>query len=105
MKSKLKTIIITFVATTLFWCLVVVCTIWLFRDNSGVSFTEDAMGRGFVAIMSARNTEPQAVTFTVAELRTNTASANAQETVLLERQLPPAEEFWIGIKKGPTGVK
>ena len=105
MKTKLKTIVITFIATTVFWCSVIVGCFWLLPKSTGVSFIEVAQRRGFVGMMSARNAESQPVTFTVEELRTNTASADASPIVLLERQLPPAGEFWIGIKKTKTQAK
>ena len=100
MKTKLKTIIVTFLATTAFWCLVIVGTFWLgSRQNTGVSFIQDAQQRGFIGIISARNPEAQAVTFTVEELRTNSTRADTSQVVLLERQVPPSGEFWVGIRK------
>jgi hypothetical protein len=100
MKTKLKIIIVTFVATTVFWCLVVVGLFWLGSEqSSGVSFIEDARGRGFVAMMRAANEESQPVTFVVEELRTNATGAAASKAVLLERELTPSGEFWVGIRK------
>ncbi len=99
MKSKLKIIGATFVGTSAFWCLAIVGFSWFLPNNSGISFIEDAQRRGFSAVMSARNTESQPVTFAVAELRTNAVSAGTSQVVLLERQLPPAGELWIGIRK------
>ena len=105
MKPRIKTIILTFIATTVFWCLVVASTFWLFGHKSGVSLVEDATSRGFVAMMSARNFESQPVTFTVSELHANTTSANEGQVVLLERQVPPSGEFWIGITKAKADIK
>ncbi len=105
MKAKLKIIAVTFVVTTVFWCLVIIGFLWLPSEDSGVSFIEDAARRGFVNMMSARNTESKSVTFTVAELPPNATNADSPQTVLLERQLPPSGEFWIGIKKTKTEGK
>jgi hypothetical protein len=105
MKPKLKIIAVTFVATTLFWCLAILGFFWCLPERGGVNFIDDAQRRGFYAMMSARNTESQPVTFTVAELVTDTTSADTPRPVLLERQLPPAGELWIGIKKSKTGSK
>lgn len=105
MKAKLKIIAATFIGTTAFWCLAIVGVFWCLPDNSGMSFIEDAQRRGFSALMSARNTESQPVTFTVAESRTNAITADASQVVLLERELPPAGELWIGIRKTKTELK
>ena len=104
MKTKLIIIGLTFLGTTLFWCLVIVCTFWFLGDKSGVSFVEDARQKGYCAMMAAWNDEPRPVTFTVAELPTNAISVTP-EVVLLERQLPPAGKFWVGIKKKKVGDK
>ena len=102
-KIKLKIIIITFLATTVFWCLVIVGVFWLGpRQNSGVSIIQDAQQRGFVGMMSARNPDSQPVTFTVEELRTNVTRADTSQVILLERQVPPSGEFWVGIRKAKT---
>ena len=106
MKTKLKTIIVTFVATTVFWCLVVAGFFWFGSEqSSGVSLIEDAHRRGFVAMMRAANVESQPVTFVVEELRTNATSAAASPVVLLERELTPSGEFWVGIRKTKTETK
>ena len=102
MKSKLKIIIITFLATTAFWCLAVVGFFWWASSDqsTGVTFMEDARKRGFVAVMKTRNAETQPVTFTVEEVCTNATGMDTSDTsrvVLLERQLPPSGEFSIGI--------
>jgi hypothetical protein len=102
---KFKIIILTFVATTIFWALAVIGYLWLASENSGVSFVEDAHRRGFLVMMRAANEESQPVTFVVEELHTNAVTADAGRTVLLERQLPPTGEFWVGIKKTKTDTK
>jgi hypothetical protein len=99
MKAKLKISVATFVATTGFWGLAIFVFFWCLPDRSDVNFIEDAQRRGFYAMMSARNSESQPMSFTVAELRTNATSADTPQAILLERQLPPAGELWIGIKK------
>ena len=101
MKSKLKIIIATFLATTAFWCLLI---FWLGQSRqSGISFIDDARQRGFVGMMSARNVESQSVIFTVEELRTNMTRTDTSRVVLLQRLLPPSGEFWVGIRKTETG--
>jgi hypothetical protein len=106
MKTKLKIILVTFVATTVFWCLVAVGFFWFASEqSSGVSFIEDAHRRGFVAMMRAANSESQPVTFVVEELRTNAMSAAASHVVLLERKLKPSGEFWVGIRKTKTETR
>jgi hypothetical protein len=105
MKTKLTIIAVTFLATTLFWCLAIGGFFWCLPDKGGVSFIGDAQQRGFSTMMSARNTESHPVTFTVVEVGTNTASADAPQAVLLERQLPPAGELWIGVRKTKAGAK
>jgi hypothetical protein len=102
-KTKLTIIAVTFLATTAFWCLAIICFFWCCSDKGAVSFIEDAQGKGFSTMMSARNTESQQVTFTVVELGTNAGSARGPQTVLLERQLPPAGELWIGVRKAKAG--
>lgn len=102
MKTKIKTIILTFLATTVFWSLVIAGITWFSVNKSGASFVDNAAHRGFVCMMSAKNGDSQSVTYTVEELSTNTAKAGA---VLLERKLPPTGEFWIGIKKSKTEKK
>jgi len=104
-KTKLKTIAATFVATTVFWCFAILGVFWWLSHENGDDFIEDAQKRGFYEMMMARNTESQPVTFTVAELPTNTASADTPQLVLLERQVPPAGELWIGIKKTKVAGK
>ena len=106
MKTKLKIVIVTFIATTVFWCLVAVGLFWFASERgSGVNFIEDAHRRGFVAMLRAANVESQPVTFVVEELRTNAASAAASQVVLLERELTPSGEFWVGIRKRKTETK
>ena len=105
MNTKIKTIILTFLATTIFWCLAIVCAFSLGAPKPHTTFIQDAVSRGFRTMFSARNTESQPLTFTIVELRTNTPSANEPEIVLLERQLPPRGEFWIGIKETKTENK
>lgn len=99
MKTKVRIIIVTFVATTVFWCLAIVGFIWSSTRNAGVDVVEDARQRGFVAIVKASNTESRQVTFSVEELRDGKPSADGSQVVLLERQLPPSGEFWVAIKK------
>jgi hypothetical protein len=106
MKTKLKIIIVTFVATTVFWCLVVVGFFWFASEqSSGVSFIEDAHRRGFVVMMRAANEESQPVTFVVEELSTNATIAVALPVILLEWELTPSGEFWVGIRKTKTEPK
>jgi flagellar basal body-associated protein FliL len=107
MKTKLKIIIVSSLATTVFWCLVVVVALVWFgsEQTSGVSLIEDARKRGFVAMMRAANVESQPVTFVVEELRTNATGAAASQAVLLERELTPSAEFWVGIRKTKTEIK
>jgi len=101
MKSRLKIIIVTSVATTAFWCLLLVGLFWWASDSqtAGVSFIEDAAKHGYFNMMRAWNDGKQSATFTVAEIRTNATGTNTSQVVLLERQLPPSGEFWIAIKK------
>src|SRR5688572_27931185 len=98
MKAKLKIILLTFVATTIFWCLVVVG--FLFWVSSvpgpGDNFVADAHRRGFFSMMGTTNSGSQPMSFVIEELRANT---NAPKVVLLERQVPPAGEFWVGIRR------
>ena len=100
MRTKLALILVTSVATTLFWFLAIVGVAWLAPGGSGgTSFVADACRRGWVAMMRAWNDEPRPVTFIVAELDTNAVGTNVSDVVLLRRELPPSGEFWIGIKK------
>ena len=99
MKTKLKIIIVTFLATTAFWCLVAFALFWLPPPKSGVDVLEGARQRGFIAVLSARNSESQPVTFTFEELYTNKPNATDAQVVLLERQLPPSSKLRIGIRK------
>jgi len=102
-KTKLKIIIITFLATTAFWCLVIVGVFSLgSSQNSGVGVVQDAQQRGFVGMMSILNPDSQPVTFTVEELRTNVTRADTSQVILLERQVPPSGGFWVGIRKAKT---
>ena len=106
MKTKLKIILVTFATTTVFWCLVVVGFFWFASEqSSGVSFIEDAHRRGFIVRMRAANAESQPVTFVVEELRTNATRATASPVVLLERELTPSGEFWVGIRKTKTEIR
>src|SRR5467141_2493788 len=91
--------IVTFTATTAFWCLAIVAFVCLSQRNAGVDLGADARQRGFIAMLRALNTESQPVTFVVEELRGNKTSTNTSQVVLLERQLPPAGELCVGIKK------
>ena len=103
MKARLKAIFITFLATTLFWCLVIVGFFWFFSRKSGaVSIVDDARQKGFVAMMYATSTESQPLTLTVEDMRTNISSTGA---VLLDRKLPPSGDFLIGIKEGNAEKK
>ncbi|HTA29952.1 MAG TPA: hypothetical protein VK731_05685 [Candidatus Cybelea sp.] len=106
MKSRLKIIIVTFVATTTFWCLVIVGLFW-WSSHSGTAAAnsvEDSASRGYLSLMRAWNDGKQPVKFTVEEFRTNTPGSNSSPVVLLERQLPPSGDLWIGIKKDePSG--
>jgi hypothetical protein len=101
MKSRLKIIIVTFVATTAFWCLVIVGLFWWASlvETAGVSPIQDAANYGYFNVMRAWNDGKRSVKFTVAEFRTNAPGTNASEVVLLERQLPPSGDLWVGIKK------
>jgi len=99
MKTKVKIIIVTFLATTAFWCLAVVAFFWLPPRKSGVDVVEDARQRGFIAVLRAWNTESRPVTFRVEELYTNKPGATDSQVVLLERQVPPSSEFRVGIRK------
>jgi hypothetical protein len=107
MKSTLKIIAISFVATTAFWCLLIVGLLaWCsFPRRTGVDFIEDAQTRGYFGMMSVWNHENHPVTFSVTEVRTNSAATNAPELVLFERQLPPSAEFWIGVRKTEPASK
>jgi len=106
MKTKRKIIIVTFVVTTVFWCLVVVGFFWFASEQSSdVSLIEDAHRRGFVGIMRAANQESRPVTYVVEELRTNATSAAASQVVLLERELTPSEVLWVGIRKTKPETK
>jgi len=101
MKSRLKLIIVTFVATTAFWCLVIVGLFWWgsLNETAGVNFVEDSATRGYLSLMRAWNDGKQPVKFTVEEFRTNAPGMKGSEVVLLERQLPPSGDLWVGIKK------
>ena len=101
MKSLLKTILVTFLATTAFWILAILGFLWVSSDNSGVAFVEDARQSGFIAMLRATNTETHPVTFSIEELHT-TLSATESAVILLERHLPPSGELWVGIKKAKS---
>jgi hypothetical protein len=90
MKTKLLVIILTFVGTTLFWCLVVFCTFHFFGREMDVSFAGGPNQWGYSAIVTPRNRESNPVKFTVVEMLTNEISAHTPEIVLLEREVPPA---------------
>ena len=102
MKTKLKVIALTFAATTVFWCLAIAGFLWLAPGSTDRCIHLEAADRGFLTVMSARNIESQPVTFTVAEFQTNAASTDLLQNVLLERQLPPSGELWVGIKRTQT---
>jgi hypothetical protein len=99
MKSKLKIIIVTSVATTAFWCLFVVGLFWWasFSQTAGANFIEDAANHG-CNVMRAWNDGKKSVKFTVSEIL-NATNTNFSQVVLLERQVPPSGDLWIGIKK------
>jgi hypothetical protein len=101
MKPKLKIIILTFIGTTAFWCLVIVGIFWWAEHfpSTSVSFIDDAQSRGFYSMMRVCNGQSQSVTFTVAEIFTNMPAAATSDVVLLERQVPPSGEFWIGVRE------
>ncbi|HEX5220674.1 MAG TPA: hypothetical protein VFZ59_13970 [Verrucomicrobiae bacterium] len=99
MKAKLKTIVLTFIATTAFWCLLIGCVFWFFAERSALTFAETAPLRGYVAMFSTWNTNSQPVTFTVGELRTNAASEEDAQVILFERRVPPSGHLLFGIKK------
>lgn len=107
MKSKLKIVVVTFLATTVFWGLFLVGLFWWGTHGHGteVSWIDDAVSHGYLNLMRVWNDETQPVTFTVAEIRTNTTGTNTLEAILLERQLQPSGEFWVGIKKNKSQSK
>jgi len=104
---KLKVIIVTFVATTAFWCLVIAGFFWWARTRPSVTFTiwNDAQKFGYYSMMQASNGESKAVTFSVAELRTNLPMTATSQVILLERRLPPSGELWIGMKQTDPATK
>ena len=107
MKSKLKIIILAFLGTTAFWCLLIVGFFWWVSADgkSGVSFISEAAQQGYSTLLRAWNDDKKPVIFTVVEVNTNATGTNNSVAVLLERSLPPSGEFWIGIKKKESPSK
>jgi hypothetical protein len=105
MNMRFKIILLTFLGTTGFWFVTIIGLFWLLPRNTEVSFSDDSRHKGFCALLTARNTDAQPVTFTVAELQTNAVNASRPEAVLLERQLPPSGELRVGIKKTKTPTR
>ena len=104
MKGKLKIIAATFIATTVFWCLAIVGIYFCLGHKLNVGFIHYDT-EGFADMIRAQNTESRPVMFTVAEMPTNGLSSAKPIAVLLERELPPHDEFWIGIKQTKSGGK
>ena len=104
---KLKVIIVTFVATTAFWCLVIAGFFWWATTRPSVTTTiwNDAQKFGYYSMMRASNGESRAATFIVAEISTNLPMTATSQVILLERRIPPSGELWIGMKQTNTQTK
>jgi hypothetical protein len=104
---KIKIIILTFAATTAFWCLAIAGFFWWLTTRPSVttSVWMDAQKFGYYSMMQATNDQSQAVTFVVSEIRTNLPLTATSEVILLERRLPPSGELWIGMKEKNTETK
>lgn len=103
MKSKLKTILLTFVATTAFWCLVVIGFVWL--SCPGPPGTNDITRLrrfGFHYVVCEQNHEGRDTTFIVEALQTNSTSPEISRAELLRTNLMPSQTIMLGLRRERT---
>src|SRR5687767_4115556 len=96
--SKVRAIVGTAAATTLFWVAVVFGLTW-FGGNAGQVETrfEEARERGMIGLFGIHNPERLPVRFALEEIGTNSAAPAG--AVLLEREVQGGGEIWVGFRK------
>ena len=103
MKSKLKTILFTFVATTAFWCLAVIGFLWLSCPGQSSTDRLTQLRRiGFHYIVCEQNHEGRDTTLIVEALQTNSTSPEISRAELLRTNLMPSQTIMLGVRKEKT---
>jgi hypothetical protein len=99
-KSKLKTIIVTFIATTAFWCLVIVGFVWFScPSQSSTDYTMQLRRLGFHYVVFDQNREGHDTTFVVEALQTNAIGSQISRAELLRTSLMPSQTIMLGLRR------
>src|SRR5262249_29718548 len=93
-------ILVTFAATTVFWCLVIVGFIWFASPGQADTSNIAQLRRlGFHYLVFDQNRQGRDATFVVESIQTNSAGPGFSRQELLRTNLPPSQTITLGLRK------
>ncbi len=105
MKSKLVVIVLTALATTCAWVVIIAAFLWLpphVASESDRIHGEFMADKGAISVFDSFNTKTQSVVVVVEELTTGAAVPTGR-VELIRRELAPRQHMRIGVRETEAG--
>jgi len=100
MKAKLKIIIITCAAASVFWCLVVVSFFWVCAKRQPRTDAISQLFRfGYHYVVIEQNYEGRNSTLVVDAIQTNSTGTGITRAELLRTNLIPSQTMMLGLRR------
>ena len=97
MNPRLKTIVVTAVATTFFWVAAIILVFWIGGKRDDRIQAQFRMEKGSFGFIDTTNTKTQTVTLTIEELPTDANTTGRVE--LIRHELAPGQRFRVGFRE------